>query len=106
MKKTDKKIENAIRKSLTEVCEIALKDIEGFEWITHHVNYNQFPKSLLITCVFDTQTALSKLLSSGKEEYLYLLIEDKLGMVNIPINNIRKQVSFDTKEGYKDKYSA
>ena len=104
MKKTDKKIENAIRKSLTEVCEIALKDTDGFEWITHLVNYSNFPKSLSIICVFDTNVALSNLLSSGKDEYLYQLIKDKLVAASIPINDIRQQVSFDTEEACQNEH--
>ena len=98
MKKTDKKIENAIRASLTEVCEIALKDIAGFQWITHFVNYSDFPKSLSIVCVFDTDEALSNVLNSRQEEYLHQLIKATLSAANIPIKDIRKQVSFDTEE--------
>lgn len=104
MKKTDKKIENAIRKSLTEVCEIALKETDGFEWITHLVNYSNYPKSLSITCVFDTKVSLSNLLSSGKDEHFYQLIKDKLGTASIPIHDIRQQVNFDTEEACQNEH--
>lgn len=48
MRKTDKKIENNIRISLTKVCEQALKEVDGFLWLTHTVNYSKFPESLQI----------------------------------------------------------
>ena len=54
MKKTDKKMDNHIRRVLTDVCETSLKDINGFAWLTHTVNYAQFPQSLKVICVFDT----------------------------------------------------
>ena len=39
MRKTDKKIDNNLRIVLTEVCEIALKEVTGFQWLTHLVDY-------------------------------------------------------------------
>jgi len=54
MKKTDKKMDNHIRRVLTDVCETSLTDISGFAWLTHTVNYAQFPQSLKVICVFDT----------------------------------------------------
>ena len=103
MKKTDKKIENAIRESLTEVCEIALKDIDGFQWITHLVKYSDFLKSLSVVCVFDSDEAIANVVSDGKDEYLYLLIKERLGAVNIHIKDIRKQVSFTTEARWQKK---
>ena len=35
MRKSDKKIENQLRLTLTDVCETALKRFNGFEWLTH-----------------------------------------------------------------------
>ena len=48
MRKTDKKIDKQIISALTEVCDSALKAFTGFEWLTHRVNYTNFPKSLKI----------------------------------------------------------
>ena len=58
MRKTDKKIDKQLRETLTQVCDTALKDYCGFEWLTHTVNYSDFPSSLHITCVFDTNEHL------------------------------------------------
>lgn len=103
MKKTDKKIENAIRESLTEVCEIALKDIDGFKWITHLVNYSNLPKSLSVVCIFDSDEAISSIVRSGQDEYLCLLIKQRLGAVNIHIKDTNKHVSFKTEESWLKK---
>ena len=109
MKKTDKKIENTLVASLTEVCEAALKGVEGFQWITHLVNYSDYPKSLSVICVFDREDALARLVASGKDEYLRSLIKEALNRSGIPIKNIQSQVSFDTQEAcdkqHKGKWS-
>ena len=101
MKKTDKKIDNSIRKALTEVCEMALNELSGFEWLTHFVNFSHFPRSLLIVCIFDTNDNLSYILNSHKDDYMYKLIEEKLITVGIHIKDIRRQVNFDTEEDCK-----
>ena len=102
MKKTNKKIDNSIRNALTEVCEIALNEVTGFEWLTHFANYSHFPGSLSIVCIFDTNDDLSNLLNTHKDDYLYKLIEEKLNTVSIHIKDIKQQVYFDTEEACKN----
>lgn len=94
MRKIDKKIENAIRGVLNEVCDIALDRYKGFRWLTHFVNYQNFPASMSIVCVFDRNEQLSK---KSKEE-LNGLIMDKLASIDITFNDIRQHVSFDSEE--------
>lgn len=98
MKKTDKKIENAIRGALTEVCDIALNEIVGFRWITHFVNYKNFPGSLSIVCVFDTNSDLSDALGAQQDDYLRALIKENLDAVGISIRDPGKQIICDTEE--------
>ncbi|WP_194756662.1 hypothetical protein [Aliidiomarina indica] len=56
MRKTDKKLDNQIVKALTGVCEASKNDVSGFDWLTHEVNYQRFPDSLVITLVFTEST--------------------------------------------------
>ncbi|PJE54897.1 Fis family transcriptional regulator [Marinomonas sp. BSi20584] len=98
MKKSDKKIDNALRGALTNVCEGALDSVKGFVWLTHLVNYNAFPNSLKIVCVFETDEALSKAIEAKQDDYFYTLINNELSTVNIKLNQLRQQVSFDTEE--------
>ncbi len=94
MRKTDKKIENALRQSLTEACETALVKYEGFQWLTHFVNYSDFPASLSIVCVYDTNAHLAK----TDKEGMRALIKEKLASIGIKMNDDRQQVRFDTEE--------
>ncbi|MFT7299907.1 MAG: hypothetical protein ACI89Z_000359 [Porticoccus sp.] len=98
MRKIDKKIENSLRLSLTEVCEAALENINGFRWLTHFANYDNFPSSLSIVCVFNTNSDLADTRSSNKDDYLRDLIKQKLENEKIKVRDIRQHVSFDTEE--------
>ena len=81
MRKNDKKLDNAIRVKLTEVCEYALDHTDGFLWLTHTVDYKKFPSSLLVRCVF----ADDSLGAAIKEAPLSTLIKNSLASAGIEI---------------------
>lgn len=98
MKKSDKKIENAIRTALTNVCEQALETTLGFKWITHYVNYNNFPDSLSILCIFETDEDLFTAKQSGADTCLKKHIQEELTSHGIDIININSSVKFDIED--------
>ena len=104
MRKTDKKIDNQLRLVLTDVCEIALKDIDGFRWLTHLINYTNFPKSLRVICVFNTEDNLKSFIQSSKNKELNSLIQSRLQDVNIKFKNIGEHISYDTDEACKKEH--
>lgn len=104
MRKTDKKLDNQLRQSLTDVCEIALQELAGFQWLTHTVDYSRFPQSLKIICVFDTNDELQGYLESDKKHLLKGLIEGELRNLNIKLPNISMQVFYDTEESCRDQH--
>lgn len=57
MLKSHRKLDNQIIKALTQVCEDAKSDSQGFEWLTHTVDYRRFPQSLQVTLVFNEQVS-------------------------------------------------
>ncbi len=102
MRKTDKKIENQLRLVLTGVCETALKQIEGFQWLTHIVEYTDFPNSLKVICIFDTNENLADYVSNyapkKTEDELTSVIQKKLQEMGVNVKNISGLVGFDTEE--------
>lgn len=98
MKKTDKKIEKTLREALTAVCDEALGTIKGFVWLTHLVNFDVFPQSLKIVCVFETDDELKQALDAQQNVFFYDHIQAKLSAVNIKIKNIHSHVFFDSEE--------
>jgi hypothetical protein len=101
MRKSDKKVENQLIISLTEVCETSLKNYTGFQWLTHLVNYNNFPLSLQIVCVFDTNDNLSNFMQSSECCEFNHLIQTKLFEIDINLKNITNHISYDTEENCK-----
>ncbi|MFT5520237.1 MAG: hypothetical protein ACI9IA_000827 [Enterobacterales bacterium] len=104
MRKTDKKIDNQISSTLTDVCELALKEIDGFQWITHLVNYSNFPKSLKVVCIFDTNEKLSDFMLKNGNTELNSLIQLKLSQVVVKLGNVTNRISYDTEENCKNEH--
>ena len=105
MRKSDKKLDNQLRMVLTQVCENALEEIEGFQWLTHMVNYSNFPKSLKVVCVFDTNESLDRYLLSETNNQLQSLIKRELSKLNIQFKNIVNNVLFDTEENCEKQHN-
>ncbi|QUM75448.1 Fis family transcriptional regulator [Moritella sp. 24] len=98
MTKTEKKIDNNLCKVLTDVCETAKDEFQGFQWLTHQVNYNNFPASLKLTCVFDTNADIAQLTASKQELRLHGLLTQALITIDVKLKNINKQVKLDSEE--------
>ena len=105
MRKTDKKIDNQLRLVLTDVCEIALKEIHGFLWLTHLVNYSNFPKSLKVVCVFDTNENLFSFMSKDSKNELASLIQVKLDDVDVKVKNVSEHILYDTEENCEKEHN-
>ncbi|GHE77196.1 Fis family transcriptional regulator [Thalassotalea profundi] len=97
MRKTDKKIDNNLRVILTEVCDSARESIEGFQWLTHRVNYSNFPESLHIICVFDSEENL-KHYKKIKDKMLPPLIQAKLNTMGVKFKKITAHISYDCED--------
>jgi len=98
MKKSDKRLDNQICKALTNVCETAKERVIGFQWLTHLVNYNQFPESLSVICIFDTKTEFEQAQKQKNDLVIVNLIKSELGLINIRFKDINRHISFDTEE--------
>ncbi|OEE61314.1 Fis family transcriptional regulator [Enterovibrio norvegicus] len=98
MRKTDKKMDNELRIALTDVCETALTEIEGFQWLTHTVDYSYFPQSLKIICVFDTNAQLAAFSESGGHDQLLSTIQKTLSNLGITVKHVARHVFFDSEE--------
>ena len=105
MKKTDKKIDNQICQVLTKVCEVVKLEVQGFQWLTHLVNYNQFPSSLSVICIFDTNIDLEQARQQMKDQFIVSLIKNELGQINISFKDISRHVSFDTEEACETEHN-
>ncbi len=97
MKKTDKKREKSIVQGLTRVCEIAKNEVSGFEWLTHRIDYDDFPNSLMVHCIFTSDESIKQVIDSGQDEAIFKLIYDELVLIDINVKDISNRVTFDAK---------
>ena len=98
MRKSDKKIDNELRRVLTDVCQQALKMIDGFEWLTHQADFHQFPDSLQIICVFDNEQQRQAFLNSAEQDMFEALLIAKLKQIDIKLIKLNKYVVYDSEE--------
>lgn len=105
MRKSDKKLERSIVSALTAACEDDLKGYEGFQWLTHIVNFHSFPDSLSIICVFDTQENLTKITGSNAVSEIKSAIETRLLSSNIKVKDIKRRIVFDTEEACENEHN-
>jgi len=96
--KTVKKLDNNVIKALTLACEHAKENIEGFSWLTHTAKYDNFPASLLVTCIFDTDAQLDNAIEQQQDQQLQQAIHKQLLNVGIVIKATQKHVFFDTEQ--------
>lgn len=104
MRKSDKRLEKSIVSALTDACENALKVHEGFQWLTHIVNYHAFPESLSIICVFDSQDNLMKTIGNEAANQLKVSIEASLLSYDVKVKDIKKRILFDTEEACNNEH--
>ncbi len=97
MKKTDKKREKSIVQGLTRVCEIAKNEVSGFEWLTHTIDYDDFPNSLMVHCILTSDESIRQVIDSGQDKAIFKLICDELVLIDINFKDISNRVTFDTK---------
>lgn len=98
MKKSDKRLENTIRKTLTQVCEAALVQVPGFQWLTHLVNFSDFPQSLKVVCVFATDADLALAIVNKQDDYLRQLVVEQLTAAGIKLPDAGRGVHFDSEQ--------
>ncbi|NOH79863.1 Fis family transcriptional regulator [Vibrio sp. RE86] len=95
MRKSDKKIENQIREVLTDVCEDTLKGYDGFLWVTHTVKHSDYPQSLKIICVFDTNQDRASFLTGDGPQHVPVTIQKAFSKVGVQLKNVNKLISYD-----------
>lgn len=98
LNKTSQKIDNNVCKALTIACESSLHVVAGFAWLTHRASYTNFPASLVITCVFETEAEVEAMKSQQQDELLRNTIQQQLLKIGVVVKNIKQQVHFDSEE--------
>jgi hypothetical protein len=97
-KRDSARIERRLVAALTDACETAKSEIPGFDWLTHTVNYADFPRSLHITWVFDTRANKDHALATGLDARIRELTTTALHAAEIPPVALERCVQLDSEE--------
>jgi hypothetical protein len=98
MKKTIKKLDKQVVQALTIACEQCKQDVLGFDWLTHTADYSNFPGSLVVRCVFDTDQSLHVAKETEQTVLLIKRIHGALLKSGFLLKHPKKHVIFDTEE--------
>ena len=98
MKKSDKLLEASIVRALTEVCEALKRDFSGFCWLTHTVNYRDFPASLRVIIVFDSNASRATFMHAEQKKRFLSNMQDALTPLGIAHEEITQHISYDSEQ--------
>jgi hypothetical protein len=100
----DKKRDKALTEALTAVCEKALEQIPGFEWLTHDVDFQRPEQSLRITCVFATSADIEMAREQGLLQCLQAWIKISLKEQAIALATPGKQIVYDAESACQSQH--
>ncbi|TWD99037.1 hypothetical protein FB481_11819 [Pseudomonas sp. AG1028] len=96
-------IERELIRTLTEACETAKSEIVGFQWLTHEVDYERFPESLLVTWMFDSEASKTRALTSADRAMMLALTQAAFEAVGISVARINEHVAFSVEQPARGK---
>ncbi|HBZ93652.1 MAG TPA: hypothetical protein DEO91_08075 [Pseudomonas sp.] len=96
-------IERELIRALTLACETAKSEVVGFQWLTHDVDYEQFPQSLVVTWVFDTEANKARALASADKARMLALTLAAFDEVGISVARIADHVAFSVERPARGK---
>ena len=97
-KRENARIERRLVATLTDACETAKAEIDGFEWLTHEANPEAFERTLQVIWVFDTQAGKERALSRGQDARMRELTVAALEDAGVSLNQPERRVHFDSEE--------
>lgn len=97
-------IERELIRALTLACETAKSEIVGFQWLTHDVDYEQFPQSLVVTWMFDSEANRTRALASADQARMLALTLAAFDEVGISVSRIVDHVTFSVERPARGKH--
>ncbi|RUR35316.1 hypothetical protein [Vreelandella populi] len=92
------KLERQLVASLTDACEQAKAEVPGFVWLTHCVDYQHFPDSLVVIWVFDTDAHLASALKGDAKQRLHELTASALAEAGVALDSVARHIDFDSEQ--------
>ena len=91
------RIERRLIATLTDACEAAKAEIQGFTWLTHTADLNALAATLNVIWVFNTEADKNLALTDAKAR-LFELTATALREADIDLSPSERNVRFDSEE--------
>ena len=91
------RIERRLIATLTDACETAKAEIQGFTWLTHTADLNALAATLNVIWVFDTEADKNLALTQAKAR-IFELTATALREADIDLSPSERNVRFDSEE--------
>ena len=95
MTKTDKKREKQLREMLTNLCEQHCKNMPGFCWLTHHIDWKSPQTSFALTLVFADGIDRDAFIGSSEQAQLEREVHDILKAMGVALKHTAKHIKYD-----------
>lgn len=89
------KIERRLSRALRAACKVAENEVSGFAWVTHAVDYKEYPDTLMVTWVFDSPASLREAMENGVHDRLCTLTAEAFAKSGVRIEDATPHVRFD-----------
>lgn len=91
MSKTTKKLNDRLLLVLKKLTQQAKEELEGLVSVSHTVQFDVFPSSLLVKCAFETGDLLDKAKSSEKQyqKKLHNMLMKQGILLKVPMHNLK-----------------
>jgi len=91
------RIERRLIATLTDACETAKAEIQGFTWLTHTADLNAFEATLKVIWVFDTEADKHLAFTQAKAR-IFELTTTALREADIDFSPSERNVGFDSEQ--------
>lgn len=98
LSKICRKLNEKLLKTLEILTEQADKELEGFTQLTHTVQFDLFPSSVLVICHFEDEEKLKQAIKSGAEKNFQNQLHKQLNKRGITLKDARENLKFELKE--------
>lgn len=85
-------VERRLIKYLTQACETAKDEIDGFVWLDHDVDYGNFPHSLKVSWAFASSEQRDQAAQGAALDRIHELTEVALVDAGVPVVHIASHV--------------
>tara|TARA_R110002051_G_scaffold244968_1_gene304782 strand:- start:804 stop:1199 length:396 start_codon:yes stop_codon:yes gene_type:complete len=93
-----RQLDRELSRTLTQACDVAKAEVGGFAWVTHEVQWDDFPASLRVIWIFESNADIARALKEGWNQRLLALTDRALRDAEITVKRVEQHMDLDSEE--------